>query len=235
VKGGALMAEVILWNKTQTADSGIETQVHILGPLRLQNELLASHLEKETGLKCAYRPSLGRSLLFHTRDDHPPLILRDCQGSDMKSVWAELGMWTNSRFLGYLVALFNVRHNIEIEIEAAKRGVRGVFYKDAPLEILVRGTRAILDGKVWFSRDTMAKLLMEARNTTWISKEIDASIFTPREKEILLLIASGATSPQIAEKLCISPHTVRTHTCNIYQKIHVTNRLEAALWATKNL
>ena len=58
---------------------------------------------------------------------------------------------------------------------------------------------------------------------------------TDRETEILSLTASGATNTEIAEKLFISPHTVKSHLYNIYKKIKVSTRLEAAIWAAKNL
>ena len=65
--------------------------------------------------------------------------------------------------------------------------------------------------------------------------QMEASILTPREIEILSLVAIGAKNEEIAEKLYISSNTVKTHIYNIFKKIDVPNRLQAALWAAKNL
>ncbi|MFW6139166.1 MAG: response regulator transcription factor, partial [Spirochaetota bacterium] len=58
---------------------------------------------------------------------------------------------------------------------------------------------------------------------------------TSREIEILTLIAIGKRNEEIAEKLFISPHTVKTHLYNIFKKINVSDRLQAAFWAAHHL
>jgi len=52
---------------------------------------------------------------------------------------------------------------------------------------------------------------------------------------LLTMVISGSKNKDIAHQLLISPHTVRTHIYNIYKKINVPNRLQASLWAAKNL
>jgi len=54
---------------------------------------------------------------------------------------------------------------------------------------------------------------------------------TPREQEVLQLVAQGKTNKEIAESLTISEHTVESHVSQIYQKLDVCNRVQAALWA----
>ncbi|HHV92952.1 MAG TPA: response regulator transcription factor [Firmicutes bacterium] len=70
------------------------------------------------------------------------------------------------------------------------------------------------------------KPLLEKR-----SKPVFPAGLTPREKEVLQLIASGLTNAEIAERLFISPHTVKNHVTNIYKKIKVEDRTQIALWA----
>jgi DNA-binding CsgD family transcriptional regulator len=62
-----------------------------------------------------------------------------------------------------------------------------------------------------------------------------AALLTLREKEILIMIASGVTNRKIGAFLGISTNTVKTHVYNIFSKISVPNRLQAALWAAKYL
>ena len=62
-----------------------------------------------------------------------------------------------------------------------------------------------------------------------------AHLLTKKEKQVALLLASGASNAEISSTLFISPHTVKTHIYHILKKLGVQNRLQAALWASKNL
>ncbi len=59
-------------------------------------------------------------------------------------------------------------------------------------------------------------------------------LLTGRELEVLTLMAAGATNPEISEKLCISPHTVKTHVVHIYEKLGINDRAQAAVLASKH-
>jgi len=76
--------------------------------------------------------------------------------------------------------------------------------------------------------------LMGKRDKDIVPKR-DATLLTPREIKILIMVGAGAENEEIAHKLGISPNTVRTHIYNIYKKINVSNRLQAVLWAAKNI
>ncbi len=113
---------------------------------------------------------------------------------------------------------------------------------DIPLEALkaLKGDRAkvALKGEVVRISDRGTALAFgKDCKFEYVSSEgqEDASGLTRREKEILDLIANGYSNQQIADELFISPHTVKTHLHNIFKKINVKRRLQAALWAAQNL
>ena len=118
--------------------------------------------------------------------------------------------------------------------DLVKKGVRGIFYNSDPLPNLAKGVPAILNGELWYSRKDLMKCLLDSNDDNEFALE-RRGLLTSREKEILILIASGISNIQIADKLNISRNTVKTHLYNIYNKIKVPNRLQAALWAAKHL
>ena len=217
----------------QRVESRMESQVYIVGPLELQNEALSSFLEKETGLTCASCQDLNLSSILAKKNEPRCLVLWDCLETEPESLWTELCVDPNPNFVQCFVALFNVSLEMGIENKAMRRGIRGIFYKNAPLEIFAKGVQSIIDGRLWFSRDTMSELVLKSKDTSRSAKKAQANL-TPREKEILVMMAAGATNGKIADSLFISTRTVRSHLYNIYRKIEVPNRLQAALWAIRN-
>ena len=209
--------------------------VYIVGPRRLQNEAIASCLERETGEQCFVFGDISNIPLVGQKDQgRKRLVLLDCQGRGQKNVLAELRPYLSQKRPENHVALFNVSRDSGIEKRFVSEGIRGFFYEEDQLEIMVKGVRAILDGDWWLSREVMIKCILEGTDEDISSRRAN-EILTSRQIEILAQVAVGASNEEIAENLSVSPHTVKTHLYNIFKKIKVTNRLQAALWAAKHL
>ncbi|MDH3556069.1 MAG: response regulator transcription factor [Syntrophobacteria bacterium] len=221
--------------KQRSPERSTGNAIYIVGPRRLQNEAIASCLEREIGDQCFVLGDV-KNLPLEGQEDQgrQRLILLDCQGKGQKNVLAELRPYLRQKRPENHVALFNVSRDSGIEKKCVAEGIRGFFYEEDQLENLLKGVRAVFDGDWWLSREVMIKCILEGTDEDISSKRAN-EILTSRQIEILAQVAVGASNDEIAEKLCVSPHTVKTHLYNVFKKIKVANRLQAALWAAKHL
>ena len=209
--------------------------IYIVGFLKLQNALMSSLIEKKTGMKCLVVDSLS-NIPDTTNENtgHSQLALLDFFGKDLGNILHELDRNIEKIPSQCVLGIFNVRPGEQIEEETVAIGIRGYFYENDSLDQLLKGIHAIFAGELWVSRKVMTEYILNEANLN-CSPIINNNNLTPRQKEILAMIATGATNDMVADKLHISTHTVKTHVYNIFKEINVTNRLQAALWAANNL
>jgi len=112
-------------------------------------------------------------------------------------------------------------------LDAIDAGAAGYLLKDAEPDELMRGVRAAALGEAPFSPKAAKALL----NRT---AQRDATELTNREREVLVCVASGLPNKLIARRLGISEKTVKSHLTSVFQRIGVTDRTQAALWAQRN-
>ncbi|MGK9065314.1 helix-turn-helix transcriptional regulator [Stutzerimonas chloritidismutans] len=104
--------------------------------------------------------------------------------------------------------------------------IRGVFYPSTSRSILQRGIATILEGGDWLPRALMEKLLGRYRELTSASRAIDD--LSEREKQILALAGKGLSNAEIAERLHLSTHTIKSHIHNALGKLGASNRAQGA-------
>jgi DNA-binding NarL/FixJ family response regulator len=210
--------------------------INIVGRNILQNELLLSFLKKETGLKGSCFPELDSITQIDTyASSIPQLLIMDCKDIDMKNLWVDIQNWDCPNPSTCFFALCNAEANSGLEKTAIDKGIQGIFYNNAPLQLISKGICSILKGDLWYSRKALKEYLLETGCFANAAIYPTMSRLTGREKQMLAGIASGYTSKAIANELGISIHTVKAHIYNVYKKINVRNRLQASLWATKFL
>ncbi len=213
-----------------------EAFVHIIGSNMLQNELLLSYLEKETGFQGACISNLTPSILFKSNVSAlSQFFLVDCNDINTQNLRTEIAALFDSNGDSCFMAFCNVEPEMEIEMAAVACGVRGVFYKSDSPKIIRKGISAILNGDLWYSRKVLNSFLTGQRSSKNKKEHPLLKTLSEREKETLELIALGYSSKKIGEKLNISVHTAKTHTYNLYKKLNVNNRLQATLFAAKYL
>jgi len=215
--------------------ASVSWTIYVVGPCRVNNELLTSFLEAENGAKCVAKKTIEDVVNLHDQEtDKLKLVLLDCFAKDPERLFLEVESCYRGLGTSGSMAVFNLIRGLRIEEELVRRGIRGIFYANDLPDQLQKGVHGLLEGEIWISREIMSRFIPE----TWEAQRLSAnemSVLSEREVEILGLVARGAMNTEIGEKLYISRHTVKTHLYNIYKKIKVANRLEAALWVKENL
>ncbi|GAB4273853.1 MAG: response regulator transcription factor [Candidatus Promineifilaceae bacterium] len=117
--------------------------------------------------------------------------------------------------------------------QAIYSGASGYFRVGEPLPELQRAIRAVCNGNVYLS-PTLAHVLVEdfiSRQLVNPHEPTALDILTPREKEILILLAHGFNNREIADQLFISINTVKTHRLNVYKKLDINDRSDLVTYA----
>ena len=121
-------------------------------------------------------------------------------------------------------------------MEAILAGARGYILKTAPIEEITAGIHATAAGHSTLSPSVASQLLDHVRQNA-PSVSIDAQPvgqLTPREVEVLRLMATGRENSEIARELVISTRTARNHVASILEKLHMQNRIQAAVYAVRH-
>jgi DNA-binding NarL/FixJ family response regulator len=123
---------------------------------------------------------------------------------------------------------------------AIRAGARGYLLKDEPVEKVIEAIRIVSQGESFLSPKIAQRVVEHFRRAEEHSKSRPTPDYTqilpeltPREREILSLVAQGYTNTAIAEKLSLSQKGVRNRVSEIYDKLHVANRVDAVLLARR--
>lgn len=116
---------------------------------------------------------------------------------------------------------------------ALRAGANGFLLKDSAAEDLLRAVKTVAGGGSWLDPAVTGAVLATYRSVPEPAAPPDAQpdLLTPREQEVLVLMARGATNAELAERLFLSEGTVKTHIGHIFTKLGVRDRAGAIVWA----
>ena len=197
----------------------------------LLREGLASLLQQQADIKVVGEVGLSDAAVTTAIDLKPDILLIDIAPQ------VEEGMRIIRTILAYLpnleVIILTNLNSDEYVIEALRCGAIGFLHKNSSIDHLLSSIRAVERGEAALSRKMMRRVLIEFARQNEPSNDTDSPLakLTDRELEVLVHLAAGATNRQIAEYLVISENTVKIHVHNIFEKLKLDNRREAAKFA----
>jgi DNA-binding NarL/FixJ family response regulator len=195
---------------------------------------LASVLAGQDGIDVVAQASGGRAAVRLAAELRPDVVLMDMRMPDLEGPAATQQILAHNpdiRVLALTVA------SDERDVAAAViAGACGYLMKDSPIDDVINAVRAAARGIAWLSPRAAEALLDRIRRDYVESPdgpEVDRDL-SPRELEVLQLVARGLDNGEIAAELSISPRTAKNHVSSILSKLEVPNRIQAATYAVRS-
>ena len=196
---------------------------------------IAAVLANQENLEIVGEAVDGLEAIARAEETVPDVILMDLNMPRCSGLEATQAIQTKMPQINILV--LTVSDNETDLFAAMKFGATGYILKNTEPEELVQAIFHIVQGGAIISPLMASKLLTEFKGletkVAMESAEEASANLSPREVEVLQLVAQGATNKEIADSLFISENTAKTHLRNIMEKLHLANRSQAAAYAVK--
>ncbi|WP_431025683.1 LuxR C-terminal-related transcriptional regulator [Halomonas sp. H5] len=203
--------------------------IHLVTESTPQSQLFADYLHRQ--LECVVSLLTPR-MAGRPRGESRLVILLDIDHLDE----AALHAWRLrvAELPDAFLAAFNLRDEAHAVELLSSMHLQGIFYRSDSLELICKGLSLLREGKPWMSRSLMARLLEYYRQRQ-LNVYRPTCGLTQRELEIIGLLGAGASNMEIADRLFVSEHTVKSHLYNIFRKIDVHSRGQAINWTRRHL
>jgi DNA-binding NarL/FixJ family response regulator len=189
---------------------------------------LRALVERSPDLELAGEAKTGTEAVALAATTEPSIILMDLQMPEMTGIEATRRIVESDPSIGILV--ITMSEDDESLFAAMRAGARGYIPKDASSDELLHAIRAAAVGEAIFGA-SIANRLMSFFASGRSAAADPFPDLTEREHEILELIAAGRANAEIAQRLAITPKTVRNHVANVFNKLQVASRGEAIVRA----
>ena len=196
----------------------------------LMREGIKQLLEFDGKIEVIAEANDGEECLEKLKTVKPEVLLLDINMPKKNGI--EVLKSIRNQNLKVKVLILTVHNEIEYLLKAVDIGVDGYILKDSESAELKRAIMTVLEGESYIQSS-----LIPALNSRLIARDVDKEkidSLTKRELEVLVQVANGMFNKEIANTLNISERTVKNHLSNIFRKIEVSDRTQAAVFAIKN-
>ena len=208
----------------------MSVKVMLVDDHALMREGIRQLLEFDGSVKVIEEACNGEECIEKIEKSKPDVLLLDINMPKKNGI--EVLEEIKRKKINVKVLILTVHNEVEYLLKAVDIGVDGYLLKDSESVELKKAINAVMDGENYIQPN-----LIPALNNRLVARDIDKDkidSLTKRELEVLTQVASGMFNKEIAISLNISERTVKNHISNIFKKIDVSDRTQAAVFAIKN-
>ena len=189
-------------------------------------------LEREADLTVAGEASDGREAVALAKSLKPEVVVMDIGMPNLNGIEAAHQMTQENPSLA--IVIVSMHSDESYVLRALKAGARAYLLKDSAEADLIKAVHAVAGGKSFFS-PAVSKMLLDdyVRKLKRSGTEDAYDLLTPREREILQLIAEGKSNKDVANLLNLSVYTVESHRSNLMEKLNLRGLPELILYAVR--
>lgn len=188
-------------------------------------------LELESDLEIIGQAGDGEDAIQKVQQLKPDIVLLDINMPKLNGIQTLRRLKDIDRTIKVIMLTFH--EDQEYLFETINLGANGYVLKDAESEGLIQAVRDVFKGSSYIHPSLASGLVKEFNKVDILKGDSDRTKLTRREYEVLTLIAEGLNNREIASSLFISEKTVKNHVSNIFKKINVNDRTQAAIYAYK--
>lgn len=190
-------------------------------------------LELESDFLVVAQAADGEEAIKLVKMHRPDVILMDINMPHLNGIQAIEQLMAYDSKINIIV--LTIHQDREYLLKTLQLGAKGYVLKDADSAVLVQAIRSVNSGESYIQPNLSSELIKEFNRINQNEKEKkDENGLSARELEVLALIAQGKINKDIAKILFISEKTVKNHVSNIFRKIDVSDRTQAAIYAIKH-
>lgn len=190
-------------------------------------------LELEEDLTVVAQASNGSEAVKNVREYKPDIVLMDINMPTTNGLQAIKEI--KEEKLSSKIIVLTIHEDREYLFKTVQMGAEGYVLKDAEPSVLIDAIRSVHQGQSYIQANMTKELVKEFNRVTLHDRDRnDENSLTAREIEVLELIAEGMINKEIARQLYISEKTVKNHVSNIFKKLNVSDRTQAAIYAFKH-
>jgi DNA-binding NarL/FixJ family response regulator len=188
-------------------------------------QILAQWVSRAKGYRCAGQYHCVESAVAHLPEEKPDVVLVDINLSGQSGIQCVQQLKPVMPATQFL--MLTVYEDSDHIFDALKAGASGYMLKRTPRDELLASIRQVHEGGSPMTGYIARKVVQSFKQVQ--SEKVETDNLSPREMEVLRLLARGSSYKEIADSLGIGMGTVNTHIYRIYQKLHVQSRTEAVM------